>query len=42
MEYEFLKQNYLFSIRKRNDTLDDTVTALLQNVKSLPRHVTKM
>ena len=39
LEYERLKQNDLFSTVKRNATSGDTVTVLVHNVRSLPRHV---
>ena len=39
LEYERLKQNDLFSAIKRNAILGDTVTVLVHNVRSLPRHV---
>ena len=39
LEYERLKQNDLFSLVKRNAILGDTVTVLLHNEISLPRHV---
>ena len=39
MEYERLKQNDLFSPIKRNAISDDTFTILVDNVRSLPKHV---
>ena len=39
LEYERLKQNDLFSTVKRNAVSGDTVTVLVHNVKSVPRHV---
>ena len=39
LEYEHLKQNDLFSTIKRNAISGDTVTVLVLNVRSLPRHV---
>ena len=39
LEYECLKQNDLFSIKERNATSGDTVTVLVHNVRSLPRHL---
>ena len=39
LEYEHLKRNYLFSAIKRNAISNDTVTVLVYNVRSLPRHV---
>ena len=39
MEYQRLKQNDLFSTVKRNAVSGDTVTVLVHNVKSVPRHV---
>ena len=39
LEYERLKQNDLFSTIKRNVSSGDTVTVLVHNVRSLPRHV---
>ena len=39
LEYERLKQNDLFSSVKRNAISCDTVTVLVHNVRSLPRHV---
>ena len=39
LEYERLKQNDLFSTVKRNAIWDETVTVLVHNVRSLPRHV---
>ena len=39
LEYERLKQNDLFSTVKRNAISGDTVTVLVHNVRSLPRHV---
>ena len=39
LEYERLKQNDLFSTVKRNAISWDTVTVLVHNVRSLPRHV---
>ena len=33
------KKNDLFSTIKRNTISDDTVTVLIHNVRSLPRHV---
>ena len=39
LEYECLKQNDLFSTTKRNVISGDTVTVLVHNMKSLPRHV---
>ena len=40
LEHERLKHNGLFSKIKRNAILGDTVTALVLNLRSLPRHVT--
>ena len=39
LEYERLQQNDLFSRIKRNAISGDTVTVLVHNVRSLPRHV---
>ena len=39
LEYEHLKQSDLFSTVKINAVSGDTVTVLVHNVKSLPRHV---
>ena len=39
LEYERLKKNDLFSTVKRNAISGDTVTVLVHNVRSLPRHV---
>ena len=39
LQYECLKQNDLFSTIKINIVSGDTVTILVSNVKSLPRHV---
>ena len=39
LEYERLKQNDLFSSVKRNAISCDTVTVLVHNVRSFPRHV---
>ena len=39
LEYECLKQNDLFSTTKRNVISGDTVTVLVHNMRSLPRHV---
>ena len=39
LEYERLKQNDLFSSGKRNVLSGNTVTVLVHNVRSLPRHV---
>ena len=39
LEYERLKQNDLFSSVKRNAISCNTVTVLVHNVRSLPRHV---
>ena len=39
LEYERPKQNGLFSTIKRNAISGDTVTVLVHNVRSLPRHV---
>ena len=39
LEYEHLKRNYLFSTIKRNAISNDTLTVLVYNVRSLPRHV---
>ena len=38
LEYERLKQNYLFPTIKRNAISGNTVTVLVHNVRSLPRH----
>ena len=39
LEYGQLRQNDLFSTMKRNAISCDTVTVLVHNVRSLPRHV---
>ena len=39
LEYECLKQNDLFSPTKRNVISGDTVTVLVHNMRSIPRHV---
>ena len=39
LEYECLKQNDLFSTIKINVISGDTVTVLVHNVRSLPRHL---
>ena len=39
LEYELLKQNDIFSTVKRNVVSGNTVTVLVHNVRSLPRHV---
>ena len=39
LQYEHLKQKYLFSATKRNAISDDTVTILVHNVKLFSRHV---
>ena len=39
LEYECLKQNDLFSITERNAISGNTVTVLVHNVRSLPRHL---
>ena len=39
LEYKRLKQNDLFSTIKRNAISGDTVTVLVHNVRSLPKHV---
>ena len=39
LEYERLKQNDLFPTVKRNVVSGNTVTVLVHDVRSLPRHV---
>ena len=39
LEYEHTKQNYLFSLIKKNAISIDTVIVLVQNVGSHSRHV---
>ena len=39
LEYEPLKQNDLFFIIERNAISGDTVTVLVHNVRSFPRHL---
>ena len=39
LEYERLKENDLFLMLKRRINLDDTITILVQNVRSLSKHV---
>ena len=39
LEYKRLKQNDLFSTKRRNAISGDTATVLVHNEKSLPRHV---
>ena len=38
LEYEGLKQNYLFSTIKRNTLSYDTLTILVHNLRSLSKH----
>ena len=39
LEYKRLKQNDLFSTIKRNAISGSTITVLVHNLRSLPRHV---
>ena len=39
LEYECLKQNYLFSTIKRNNISDNTITVFIHNVRSISKHV---
>ena len=38
LKYEHLKQNYLFSAIIRNAISGNTVTVLVHNMRSLPKH----